>query len=580
MGFLMEHEKLSYPEALKYLAAKYNIEIREKEMSEEESQRQNDRESMSVLNAFALKFFRNCLMETEEGRAVGLSYFRERGYRDDVLEKFRLGYSPEARDALTRTAQKQGYKLEFLVKTGLTIQKDEACFDRFRARVIFPFHSLSGTILGFGGRTLKSGGPMAKYINSPESELYHKSNVLYGLFLGKKEIVRQEKCYLVEGYTDVIALHQIGIENVVASSGTSLTPQQVRMIKRFAPNVTIIYDGDEAGIKASLRGIDIILEEGLNIKVVLLPEGEDPDSYAKKASASGFREFIEKNEKDFITFKASLLMEESGKDPVKRAGLINDIVRSISVIPDTITRSVYIKECSRLLDTDEKILYNQVYKHRRKRAEQKYRKEFQTGEVRITSGPVPGFISEIYSESQERFLVRFLLQFGNEKLFDVQDHSGQEHISVAEYIINEILNDDLEFRNLLYRKVFEEVQDMIREGGKIDTRHFVNHPQEDIARLAVDLLSTPYTLSAIHKKKGASVKTERMKLKENVPKAIVEYKRKILEMAQREKLDELRAALEKADPDDIIQDLQQQHMTISSMISAIANQWGWVVTKG
>jgi DNA primase len=580
VGFLMEHERLTYPEALRYLARKYNIEIVEKEPSPQEIQQKNERESLLILTQWAQRYFTNILLNTPEGQSVGMAYFRERGFTDEIIRKFELGYSPRQKDALTKEALKEGYRLEYLVKTGLTVEKEDYRADRFRERIIFPIHGLTGNTIGFGGRTLRSDDKMAKYLNSPESDIYQKSRVLYGLYQAKQAITKEEKCYLVEGYTDVLGLHQAGIENVVASSGTALTAEQIRLVKRFTPNITIIYDGDEAGIKASIRGIDMILEEGMNIRVIPLPDGEDPDSYSKKLSASEFQSFIKANETDFITFKTRLLLREANRDPVQKANLINDIIGSISVIPDTVTRSVYIKECARMLDTEERILYSQVYSRRKKRAEDRYRKEARQEELRIQSTPLPSFIHEVYSEEQEKLLVRFLLQYGNERLFEIQDeHAGVEYISVAEYIINEILNDELEFRNLLYRKVFEEVNALLQTGEVIEIKHFVNHEDPNVSKLAVDLLSSPYSLSKVHQRKGASVETEDMLLKKNVPKALIEYKRKILEIAQREKEEQIKTAQEGDQDMGTINPLMQQYITITSLIKTISKARGWVVLK-
>jgi DNA primase len=580
VGFLMEHERLTYPEALRYLAKKYNIEIFEKEPSAEEVQQRNERESLLILTQWAQKYFSNILQNTPEGQSVGMAYFRERGFTEEIIRKFELGYSPEQKDALTQTAIKEGYKLEYLVKSGLTIEKENYRADRFRERIIFPIHGISGNPVGFGGRILKSADKMAKYLNSPESEIYQKSRILYGLFQAKQAIVKKEKCYLVEGYTDVMGLHQAGIENVVSSSGTALSSDQIRLIKRFTNNITVIYDGDEAGIKASLRGIDMILEEGLNIRVVPLPEGEDPDSFSKKLSSTEFTEYIKENEADFISFKTKLLLKEAEKDPVKKAGLINDIIGSISLIPDTITRSVFIKECSRMLDTEERILYSQVYKLRKKRAEDRYKRETRQEEVKIQSTPLPSFINEVYSEEQEKLLIRFLLQYGNERLFEIQDeHAGVEYISVAEYIINEIMNDELEFRNLLYRKVFEEVDNLMQTGEVIEIKHFVNHEDPNVSQLAVDLLSSPYSLSKVHSRKGLSVETEDMLLKKNVPKALIEYKRKILEIAQREKEEQIREVQQKDKEIEAVNPLMQQYITITTLINTISKARGWVVLK-
>jgi DNA primase len=580
VGFLMEHERLTYPEALRFLAKKYNIEIVEKEPTAEEIQQKNERESLLILTGYAQKYFTNILLNTPEGQSIGMSYFKERGFREDMIKKFELGYSPEQRDAFTRAALKDGYKLDYLVKTGLSIQKDNYQGDRFHGRIIFPIHGLTGNVSGFGGRVMKSDDKMAKYLNSPESEIYQKSRILYGLYHAKSAIVKKDKCYLVEGYTDVIGLHQAGIENVVSSSGTALTAEQVRLIKRFSNNITVIYDGDEAGVKASLRGIDMILEEGLNIRVVPLPEGEDPDSWSKKLSATEFTDYLKENEQDFITFKTKILLVEIENDPVKKAGLINNIIQSISVIPDVVTRSVYLKECSRMLDTEERILYSQVYKLRKKRAEDRYNRAARQDEIKIQSTPLPSFIMEIYSESQEKILVRFLLQYGNERLFEIQEeHAGMEYISVGEYIVNEILNDELEFKNLLYRKIFEEVNDLIQRGEVIEIKHFVNHDDSAISQLAVDLLSSPYTLSKVHQRKGASVETEDMLLKKNVPKALIEYKRKILESAQMEKEEQIRHIQGKDNELETLNPLMQQYRTIAALINTISKERGWVVLK-
>lgn len=363
--FIMEHEQLSYYEALKWLARKYNIEIKERELTDEEKQAHSLRESLFVVNQFAAEYFQDILYNHIDGQRIGMTYLRSRGFRDDIIKKFQLGYSLDNRDALARTALQKGYKEEFLVKTGLCYRKDDGSLrDRFWGRVIFPVHTLSGKVVAFGGRVLNAAtkNVQMKYVNSPESEIYHKSRELYGIYFAKQEIVRQDRCFLVEGYTDVISMHQSGIENVVASSGTALTSDQIRLIHRFTNNITVLYDGDGAGIKASIRGIDMLLEEGMNVKVCLLPDGDDPDSFARKHNATDYQAYINEHEVDFIRFKTNLLMEEAGKDPIKRAGLISSIVKSISVIPDSIVRSVYTRECSQLLQMEEKILTEAVAK--------------------------------------------------------------------------------------------------------------------------------------------------------------------------------------------------------------------------
>jgi DNA primase len=371
VNFVMEHEHISWIEALKFLAKKYNIEVIEKETTNEERAKQDERESMLLVTEFARKFYSESLNNNDEGLAIGMAYLKERGFRKPVIEKFMVGYSPGNWDTFTQYAIKNGYKPEFLEKTGLTVRKADKLFDRFNGRIIFPIHSLSGKVMAFGARTLKQDKNTAKYLNSPESEIYHKSQILYGLFFAKHEIVNSDKCFLVEGYTDVLSLHQSGIENVVASSGTALTVEQIRLIKRFTNNITVLYDGDEAGLKASLRGIDLILEEGMNVKVLKFPDGEDPDSFAKKTSSEELGEFIKKNELDFVLFKTRLLSEDAKNDPVRKSMMIGDIVRSVAKIPDRITRMVYIRECANILEIEEKILYNETDEIRRKEANKK-----------------------------------------------------------------------------------------------------------------------------------------------------------------------------------------------------------------
>jgi len=551
VGFLMEHEKLSYPEALRYLANKYSIPVEEKELSAEEIQQKNERESLMAVSLFASKYFHNQL-ESQEGKAIGLSYFRKRGFRDDILKKFQLGYSPEERTAFTTEAGKNGYKKNYLVKTGLSIERENYMFDRFAGRVIFPIHSLSGNVIGFGGRTLKSNKNIAKYLNSPESDIYHKSRVLYGLFQAKKSIVSKEQCFLVEGYTDVIAMHQAGIENVVASSGTSLTTEQIRLIKRFSAYITILYDGDEAGIKASFRGIDMILEEGMNVKVVMLPDGEDPDSFAQSHSSSEFLEFIHSNEKDFISFKTELLLADAQHDPIKRAHLITDIVKSVAVIPDGIMRSVFLKDCSLLLGVKEQVLYNEVNKIRRKKQEQQWRRE-QSGhrqqnyrrdqqETSVTAVPiqpmVPGFVENVFSEVEEREIIYFLLKFGSQMLHLRSEENAE--ISVAQYVIREIQNDELEFTNLVYKQIFEDVKDLNERGESVAERYFIYHDHPGVRELAVDIYTSRYELSKVWKRKEAYVEMPGENLGFEVPKSLLSYKMMVIEKA----LSQLRKDLE------------------------------------
>jgi len=566
VGFLMEHEKLTYPEALRYLAQRYNIPVEEKELTAEEIQQKNERESLMAVTAFASTYFAEQL-QSEEGKAIGLSYLRKRGFRDDTIRKFQLGYSPGERRAFTRTAQKSGYKRSYLVKTGLSIERDEDLFDRFSGRVIFPIHSLSGNVIGFGGRTLKSDKNVAKYLNSPESEIYHKSRIVYGLFQAKKSIVTNERCYLVEGYTDVVAMHQAGIDNVVASSGTALTQDQIRLIKRFTSDITILYDGDEAGIKASFRGIDMILEEGMNVKVVMLPEGEDPDSYASSHSSSAFLEFIRTHEKDFIAFKTEILLEESRHDPIKRAKLITDIVRSIAVIPDGILRSVYLKESGLLLGVEEQVLYSEVNKIRRRKQEQRWKSEqsgrstaYDRADTAVPRQPaVPGFVEHVYSEVEEREIIYFLLKFGNQML-RLSSEENRE-LSVADFIIREIQNDELEFTNLVYQQVFEDVKGLMERGEHVTERHFIYHEHAGVRELAVDIFTSRYELSKVWKRKEAYVELPGENLGFEVPKSLLSYKMTVVEKA----LSGLRHQLESAEVSNDNESLTQLMVRIRSL---------------
>lgn len=390
--FIMKHEQLNYFDALRYLAKKYNIEIQERELTDKEKQRRSDRESMLIVNSWAQQYFSTQLYEHVEGKTVGLRYFAERGFREDTIRKFQLGYSLDQRDALYKAATKNGYKKEFLEKTGLVIAYDNGGVnDRFRGRVIFPVHTLSGKVVAFGGRVLKKDEKTAKYVNSPESEIYHKSNELYGIYFAKQSMVKEDRCFLVEGYTDVISMHQAGIENVVASSGTALTQGQIRLIHRFTNNITVLYDGDAAGIKAALRGIDLLLEDGMNVKVVLLPDGEDPDSFARKHNASQFAEFIKQSETDFIRFKTRLLLDDAGNDPIKRSSLITDIIRTVAIIPDNIARSIYIRECSAMMEIDEQVLLNEVNKIRLNKEERQNNQAQSTPPVSNTMSMIPEY---------------------------------------------------------------------------------------------------------------------------------------------------------------------------------------------
>lgn len=528
VNFIMEHENLSYPEALKWLAKKYHIDIVEEEQTDEQIQQKNDRESMMIVSSFAQKFFTRYLWEENEGRTIGLSYFRERSFRDDILKKFEVGFAPDGKSPFTEAAQKEGYRIEFLEKTGLTIKRDNWMRDRFAGRVMFPIHNLAGRVIAFGGRILKEDKKIAKYLNSPESDIYHKGRVLYGIFQAKREISKTDKCYLVEGYTDVLSMHQAGIENVVASSGTALTPDQIRMVKRFTPNITIIYDGDAAGIKASLRGIDLVLEEGMNVKVLLLPEGEDPDSFAKKMGATGYLEYINKNETDFIQFKTRLLLKDTENDPIAKARLISDVIRSVSVIPDSITRSVYIKECSRLMGVNEEVLYNEVRKQKAKQTDDFRKKEFREKAKKIAAKPKaqPKEINPADLLIEEREFLRFLLKYCTVPLFEIEEeNAGQpQFISVGEFMIQELEADDLVSENPLFKKVFYEVSENIDTEDFDPWKYFVYHPDGEINQLATNLLSEKYVESKRWTKAGAFTEQEEDILDLLIPKIVNEYK--------------------------------------------------------
>lgn len=530
VGFIMEHEQMSYVEALRFLAAKYHITIEEKEMTEEQRREQTERESMLIVTGYANEYYQYQLWHTDEGRSVGLGYLRQRGISDEMIRKFGLGYNPEEWGAFTKAAVAKGYKKEFLVKTGLTIENERGAFDRFRARVIFPVHDLAGKVIAFGGRTMTADKKVAKYLNSPESEIYHKSKTLYGVYLAKKSIIQHDRCILVEGYTDVISFHAKGVENVVASSGTSLTIEQIRLIHRLTPNVTIIYDGDAAGIKASLRGIDLVLEEGLNVRVLLLPDGEDPDSFARAHSPQELADYIAANETDFINFKTKLLLGAAGDDPVERARLITDIVRSISKIPDEITRSVYVRETSRMMEVEEKVLYTEIAKIRLKGDEQAAR----PGARPSAPDPAPVAREVTPCDLEEMAIVRYLLLFGTEPLYEEEENGYARVVTVGEFIVRELAADDLEMQNPLCRTIQTEYQRRYESPDFDPARYFGTHPDIRVSTLAANMLSEPYELSKIWYKMDNLVETEQMKLAELLPKVVDNYKMRRVEMLSAE----------------------------------------------
>ncbi|MFV0391075.1 MAG: DNA primase, partial [Paludibacteraceae bacterium] len=548
--FIMEHEQLSYADALKYLARKYHIEVVEKELTPEEEAQKNDRESMLLVNEYARKYFSDTLYHHVDGKAVGLSYFHERGFRDDIIQKFQLGYCLDEKDAFTQSALKSGYQKEFLVKTGLTFEgENNYVADRFRGRVIFPVHSLSGKVLAFGGRILKKDDKLAKYVNSPESEVYHKSNELYGIFFAKQAIIKYDRCYLVEGYTDVISMHQSGIENVVASSGTSLTSGQIRLIHRFTENITIIYDGDPAGIKASIRGIDLLLEEGINIKVLLLPDGDDPDSFARKNNASDFIRFVEENSVDFLRFKTNLLLEDVGNDPIKKTKLVQDIVRSIAIIPNQILRAEYVKECSSLLNVNERELYAEINKIKQKELETSFSRPIGNRQTEAKSAVLPESTKTLPEKrkfaSEEENLINLLIKYGNQVLYTYPDESGENEIlcSVAEYILNELEQDELILQNPVLEKIKEEYAENFSREEFNPENYFIYHVDVNISQYVAELITEKYTLSKVHTKYHKN-KSDLERLDELAPRFILEYKLAVVMSNRKDKMVEMKQAFE------------------------------------
>ncbi len=529
VSFLMEHEHFSYPEALKYLAKKYHIEIEEEEQTPEKLQELNEKESLYNLNFFAQQYFSKTLFEAEEGKAIGLTYFRERGIREDLIKKFQLGYNTEKWDSFTGYATTQGYKTEYLIKTGLSIEKDNRLYDRFHARVIFPIHSASGRVIGFGGRILGNEKNKAKYVNSPESEIYNKSKTLYGIFFARNAIAARDNCFLVEGYTDVISMHQAGIENVVASSGTSLTLDQVRMIQRYTANITMLYDGDPAGIKASFRGIDMIVEQGMSVRIVLFPDGEDPDSFARKHHPAEVEDFITKNADNFILFKTRLLLSETKGDPIKKAALIKEIVNTIALIPDGISRSLYVKECSALMSVSEQILLselNRIFRLKLKKGLSDSASEQGVPEPETVPSEPQLEIDSNSAEFQEQEIIRILLLYGHD-LIKIRKNTGDEDevpVMVADFVIHDIGTDELGFEIPLFAKIYEEYLAAAVKETFPDRVYFLSHADPEISRAAIDLVFTPYELSLNWLKNSIMVETEEGRLKMHVEHALLAFK--------------------------------------------------------
>jgi DNA primase len=572
--FLMELEKFSYPEALKWLAKKYGIEVEETVEASENKEEENHRESLMIVSAYAAKFFHESLLETDEGKNIGLSYFKERGFSNDTIKKFELGYSPDQWEAFTGKALQEGYLQEFLVESGLSVKRDNGTpYDRYRGRVMFPIHGFTGRVIAFGGRTLKTDKNVPKYVNSPESEIYHKSNVLYGLYFAKKAIRDEDNCYLVEGYADVLSVHQAGIENVVASSGTSLTVEQIRLIGRFTKNITILYDGDAAGIKASLRGLDMILEEGLNVKVVLFPDGHDPDSYVRNVGTSAFKTYIDKNRKDFILYKTDILLKEAGTDPIKRADVIREVVESIAKIPDSIKASVFIKDCSHLLQIDERALLSELNKMRmaksKKDAQQQISKQAETVD--------PASAEELLSEksvkedfSQEKEIIRLLLLYGSKMI----DWDGIANTYIGPFMIAEL--GDVEFEHSPSKKFIELYSKEVENGVLPEDQFFIHFPDKEIVDLTVTLLATKYTLSEnwyeMHK---ILVPDEQVNMKATILGAIFHLKKHKVGKI----LDNLRTELQKVEGEADTEILLTQYMQMKKVEKSISDYLGSVIIK-
>ncbi|HEK20852.1 MULTISPECIES: DNA primase [unclassified Mucilaginibacter] len=572
--FLMELEKFTYPEALKWLAKKYGIEVEETVEHKENREEDNRRESLMIVSGYAAKFFHESLLETDEGKSIGLSYFKERGFSADTIKKFELGYSPDQWEAFTGQALKDGYLEEFLVDSGLSVKRDNgSLYDRYRGRVMFPIHSFTGRVIAFGGRTLKKDKNVPKYVNSPESEIYHKSNVLYGLYFAKRAIREEDNCYLVEGYADVISVHQAGIENVVASSGTSLTVEQIRLIGRLTKNITILYDGDAAGIKASLRGLDMILEEGLNVKVVLFPDGHDPDSFVQTFGTSVFKKHIEDNKKDFILYKTDILLKDAGNDPIKKAEVIREIVESISKIPDSIKASVFIKECSNQLQIDERALLSELNKMRQAKAKKDGDKTFRTepsvpDEPQFFDEPQEKLVRE--SDAQEKEIVRLLLLYGNKMI----DWDGIANTYIGPFMIAEL--SDVEFDQPVCKQFIEIYCQELENGVLPEDQHFIHYPDKGIVDLTVTLLATKYALSEnwyeMHK---IMVPDEQANMKATILGAIFHLKKqkvgKILESLRKQ----LQTTTEAADQEILL----NQYMHMKKVEKHISDYLGSVILK-
>ena len=586
VNFLMKHEQITYPEALRWLAKKYNIEIQERELTDDEKREQSDRESMFIVNEWACQYFHDILKNNVNGMAIGKQYFRSRGIRDDIIEKFQLGFALTKRDALVNEAHRKGFKDEFLLKTGLCYERGETSqqpsstpqlYDRFAGRAIFPWLNVSGKVVAFGGRKLDAAtkGVQQKYVNSPDSEIYHKERELYGIYQAKKAIVKEDCVYMVEGYTDVIAMHQCGLENVVANSGTALSNHQIKLLRRFTPNIVLLYDGDEAGIHAAMRGTDMLLQEGMNVKVLLLPDGDDPDSFARKHTAQQFKEYIEEHQTDFIQFKTELMLKNV-KDPIKRAEAINSIVRSVSVIPDPIVRATYISDCAQRLDVDERTLISQTNKYiagnREELRKEELRAESRLAAEGVQQEPPSNLnLSSLTSEHEvERLLIQNIIRHGHEIIFrDLETEDGNTiNLNVAQYVDYDLGQDQLSFSNELYNRILREAVDHSSEAGFQADRYFMQHPDPEISMLATTLGIDNHQLSRIFDKEYSDVE-----LRQHIQHLILDFRMDIvnqhLKTLQRQ-LKEMGSGIDHAK----LKELMEEYRDTQYLRDALAKQRG------
>lgn len=590
VAFLMEHEHFSYPEAIRYLAKKYNIEIEETEQSDEDKAEANEKESMYLVAEFAQKYFHSTLLNTDEGQAIGYSYFKERGFTGDTIKKFGLGYSPEEWDAFSKEALGKGYKLEYLDKVGFTIVKDDRHIDRFRGRVMFPIQSMSGRILGFGGRILGNDKKAAKYLNSPESEIYHKSKVLYGIYHAKQAIAKQDNCYLVEGYTDVIQLHQAGIENVVASSGTALTPDQIRLINRLTKNITVLFDGDAAGLRASVRGIDLILEEGMNVKVCTFPDGDDPDSFAKRTPHDELVAYLQDNAKDFIQFKASLLMDEAKNDPIKKAGLIRDMVTSISKIPDRIQREIYIQECARIMDISEQVLVSTLAQLVQKDIADtgKKAKEDQKAFEVVKNEPQKESTKIDVQYELERKIIEILLLYGSEEeefedvLLKADEEGELKQVSemrnykVYERIFLSLQEDETELANPLFGDIYNDLIAYYQQNEKFEIEQYLMRLQPELAQEVTNILMEEER-EALHnwEVQQIYVKAKNKTIGQYVQETILTLRWFLVDKI----INELKGSLATATPDTDNTEILTMAIDYQKLISSFSSKLGRVMSR-